>query len=816
MERLRLVRAALLCAALSLCARCVEGGPLLSTTVRTAASASSGYLDVVTDCGADPFGHVDATSALQGCFDAAYRFGGRSPPGLWPLPLFFPSGIFLISDTLNLTQQNPGRDDGVNVCPGRFLSLGAFGSSASASRPTLRLAPSSPGFGSTTAAYKAVVHIRSAGGEGVDMNNVFKGIDLDLSAAGNPAAAGIVQAGAQGATVTDVTVRATPDTFACFAGLNGAGGEHSNIACEGGRYGVYVDASQPVPVLAGATLINQSVSAIRYLSQESLSLVGVRVLTGQRSTAAAIVSAGGNRGMSIVDTVVECAGAAQVGIQTPATLYMRDVYVRGCGISVDQATAAPLPGPTPSDSWQHIAEWARGTDRGHYFFSDVVYTDGQRSANASVRSVAMSASAPSADLQSRHVWDSRREAGVDSLGVANAKTTCGARGDDVSDDSTALQHCLDTHSAVFLPPGRYRLNRTLLLPAGAALVGMGSSFSFLLAASGGLAGASAANPAPLVRTATGDGRGSPTTIAFLGLLTWQHLAHVYTVDWRSQHPLSLWRSNFDTRECECLWTSAYQRYQPPDLPCALPQNLTIAKAVFRGLGRVHGFVNDDLGSILSVGAGYRALRVADTSAFATPTARLRFYSLNLEHAQSEANAELSNATHVDIYSLKVEGNMPLLWIRADVSNVSLLCLGGGFTAWPLNWTFPPDFAQATPSALRVDSGARDVTLAMLQDHGRAQSAYWPPTGGDCRWGHVYPFPGTAVPHYPFWTYPNVTMWNCWYGVTVSNAYWAMVWSPEWGHTQPGDKPVLWRTSGAARGNESREGAAVVTTGASAE
>ena len=59
--------------------------------------------------------------------------------------------------------------------------------------------------------------------------------------------------------------------------------------------------------------------------------------------------------------------------------------------------------------------------------------------------------------------------------------------------------------------------------------------------------ASAAAPQPMVRTALDDGKGEgstsakPTTIAFLGIVTWQHIAHVYTLDWRTQHPQSMWR-----------------------------------------------------------------------------------------------------------------------------------------------------------------------------------------------------------------------------------------------------------------------------------
>ena len=757
----------------------------------------SGYLDAIADCQADPTGASDSTSALQACFHTAYRYGGHAP-GKWPSPVFFPAGTYLVSDTLNLTQANPGPQDGVNVCPSRFLSLAAFGSSAATERPIIRLAGSSPGY-ERPAGFKPVVHIWNQDGEGLDMNNVWRGIDFDLTAAGNSAAVGIEHAGAQGATVSDVTVHALPSTFACFAGVNGAGGTHSNVVCFGARYGVYMDDSQPVPVLVGSRFINQSVTAIMYLSQESLSLVGSEIVTSPDATGPAIQSTGGNRGMSLIDTAIHCTGIRQTAIRTPASLYARDVYIRGCDTAISQNTIAPLPGPA-ADLWLHIAEWARGTDTGRYFYSNVIYTDDNRATNATVQSVTSlpQHSTPPADLLLRRVWKSTMQAGVDSPGVANAKTECGARGDDMTDDTASLQKCLLQHSAVFLPPGRYRISATLDVPAGGSLVGMGSSFSFLLAASSGFPNASAAAPAPLLRTAAADAAGQPTTIAFLGLLTWHHLADVYIVDWRTQHPLSLWRSNFDTRECECLWTSGYQRLSPTDIPCSLPLNLTIAKSVFRGLGRVHSFVNDDTGHILSTGSKYRAVLISDTAAFAATTARTRFYSLNLEHVQSESAAEVVNASWVDIYSVKIEGNMPVLWLRSDVSHVSLLALGGGFTAWPSNWTYPSDFSPATPSTLRVDAGAQFVTLALLQDHGLGASSSWPPFYSLCPWSHHYPFPGERVAEYPYWTYPNATMWNCWWGFIVSELYWSMVWSPTFNLTRPADKPILWRTGESER------------------
>ena len=82
-----------------------------------------------------------------------------------------------------------------------------------------------------------------------------------------------------------------------------------------------------------------------------------------------------------------------------------------------------------------------------------------------------------------------------------------------------------------------------------------------------------------------------------------------------------------------------------------------------------------------------------TNVLGSPTKRLRLYSLNLAHAQTEANGEVRASKFVDIYSVKGERNTPMLWLRKDVQNVSVLGFGGDPTAFPFNFTQPPDFAQ---------------------------------------------------------------------------------------------------------------------------
>ena len=139
-----------------------------------------------------------------------------------------------------------------------------------------------------------------------------------------------------------------------------------------------------------------------------------------------------------------------------------------------------------------------------------------------------------------------------------------------------------------------------------------------------------------------------------------------------------------------------------------------------------------------------------------------------------------------------------MWLRNSTVNVSVLGLGGGITPFAFNFSSPPDFSQLTPSLFRVDAGARGITFAALLDHGYGASPpYWPPSGGGCKWQRHYPYPGTAVAAYPYSTFPNVTMWNCWSGQYVSTAYWYMLTTPgdadpAVAHTLPGDKPVLWR------------------------
>lgn len=190
----------------------------------TAQPVVNGSYVIVTDapCLVDNTGKSDTTTALQRCINTVYA---HTVPRV---PLFFPPGRYLVSDTIIFEQDNvPSDHDGINVVPARLLPHIAIGSSRG--RATLVLAPFSPGFQNASAQVKPVVRVFNSVNDNVNMNNLFRSIDIDLTAAGNPGAAGLSFFGSQGACAIDVAVAAAPDTFACFLGINGAGGGHLGV-----------------------------------------------------------------------------------------------------------------------------------------------------------------------------------------------------------------------------------------------------------------------------------------------------------------------------------------------------------------------------------------------------------------------------------------------------------------------------------------------------------------------------------------------------------------------------------------------------------
>lgn len=444
--------------------------------------------------------------------------------------------------------------------------------------------------------------------------------------------------------------------------------------------------------------------------------------------------------------------------------------------------------PPRLDGYTLLRELARGVDipmNGATGNMDVVYADGVRHAKTSTCDVDSSLSlTPPEDLVSRHVaWDEATFPSFETPAVADAVRDCGARGDGVTDDTKALQACLDAHLDVFLPKGHFRLSATLRLRPKSRLVGLSQTHSILMPASRGLLGA-ASQALPLVTTAAG----APATLAFVAVLSWWHLP-VFTLDWRARG--GLWRNNYETRVCECLWLANYRRRTRAPA-CEGPRPLAVPKTQVRGSGHFYNFVNDE-DILFTDHRLYRNLLVSNNSEGAAD--RLAFYSLNLEHTMSEANMELDHATHVDIFGLKLEGSNTALWAR-DSSDVSLYGLGGSSEAFPNASYYPADFQKYPPAILRMERTDK-YRLCNLQDIGRGAvgSAVSVVNARD------FPLTPAVLASYPwpnFEVQPIVdSMWAPWPGYSVPADQWSLVSEVDGpsAHgdrsSQPLDRPILY-------------------------
>ena len=530
-----------------------------------------------------------------------------------------------------------------------------------------------------------------------------------LSPLSNPGAIALFFHGAQGGIIQDVTVRLASDAFAGFGGGGGAGTSHINVEVIGGVHGIYFLQSEPTPVLANARLINQSSTAIVASHEQTLVVAGLHIMRATNATGPTILAYWSghqnNAQLSINDCVINCGGdGTTTAVSATTSVYMHNVYTINCAVIAEQpgsrhASVFPASIANYSDSsptanttyhghaaedagWSVVHELARGVDCPASMADlgkvnvtmDVIVSDGTRKLHGTIHNVTSSThSGPDRAVLDQHrLWDEISFPSFEASTTANAVLDCGAEGDGYTDDWQALTTCLQKHRDVFLPKGRYRLSNTLDLDSGNRLVGLGQTLSVLMPVSKGFGRSSVLDPAPqpLVRTA----KGAPATIAFVGMVSWWHLP-VYTLHYRSR--AGLWRSNYETRVCECLWLNDYGN---ATTSCTTAINLTVPKTKVEGTGSFVNYVSDE-DILMTDHINYRHLLVSQLRNSQNSSDRLRFYMLNLEHGQSQANFEVQNASFVDVYGIKLEGSTTIMWVR-DSHDVNLWGLGGSGDSFP--------------------------------------------------------------------------------------------------------------------------------------
>jgi pectate lyase-like protein len=615
--------------------------------------AAIGFLDATkAPYSADPTGETDSTTAIQ----RAIRDARDAR-----LVTYLPAGRYLVSDTIEgavgVVKWDEWPYDGWTdpwESEASFEYPCVLIGAAEGERSVLVLADDAPGFDKVDDP-KPVLYFwaRSMQVPGVEIappdepqsninfNQKIHHLDIHLGS-GNPGAVGIDHRGAEGATVEDVTVEAE-GAFAGFRHAPGSGGAMHGIRVNGGRFGIYMDGSQPSPLISDLTLRGQTEASILGVSRGPLTIVGAKI------DGAGILCRRGSMffdgSLNIVDSVIRIRND-QAAVTTPRSAVLENVWIHGTETAVQVADYPPV--TVHKDGWTQVVRYAAGSEENLSEQFDgqtwraTVWLNKKRIDKPLV-DIRISASEPPAEVTAQH--DLPPMPGLETLRAASVKSAqWGAKGDGTADDAEAIQRAIDAGGLVFLPKGRYAVSKPLRLGPSTKLIGVSNLLSQI--EDGGADGAFSdpSNPEPLIDTV--DDAAATTTLAMVRLHTDVRNASVYSFRWRAGRD-SVVRNVYPSRS--------------PWHPNASAMNHPMA--LIDGNGGGHWYTQTFLGG-WSQGPDFRFLRVDGTRE------PLRFYHLQVQFGRGNAMVEMSDVRDVDIFSMKSEGDFTMLWLRQS-QNVRL-------------------------------------------------------------------------------------------------------------------------------------------------
>lgn len=594
-------------------------------------SRDIGYLDVTQEpFRADPTGERDSTEAIQHAVIAARDAR---------LVCFFPSGTYVISDTISCEQPVHKRDrpagydghtqhywgDRDHPC----ILMGP----AHGPRPVLRLRPKDHSF-TDPAMPKPALYVWAqtrddAPGKdepewgkeqpNISFNQIVRGIDIDVR--GSAGAIGLRHAGSQGSTAEDMTILAE-GAFAGLYNCPGQGGGTFNIEVIGGDYGLYATAASRFPLLVGCAFRHQRKAAVRYDGVAIPLLIVGFTIEQDHGCAVALTNLGNVPGVLLKDGVIDMKGGDGVfETAKPENLLLRNVWTRGVSSIVRGFSGTHL----ERERWQHVEAFASCAEWGRTFL------DSEISSRPVLQSAAAAMPPEAEQLRRSHLWNEQGPPSPTATDVVNLKRL-GAKGDGVTDDTAVLKAAIAKYKNIFLPKGVYLISDTIELGADTTLFGTAPLYTEIRAAkSWGRAGT------PMLTTV--DDVSARTVLADLTLSHRDVDRNFTEINWRAG------RHSMLRHVCaEVLWTG-----DAATLITAAPidhQQFTVT-----GSGGGHWYaVNSNEGSFTSMSGHphYRALLVHGT------TEPLAIYGFNAERLRSDVLVEIADSANVDLYYLKTE------------------------------------------------------------------------------------------------------------------------------------------------------------------
>jgi hypothetical protein len=594
------------------------------TTGDTGDLVALGFLPV-TFFGAHPDDNIDDTRSIQRAIDEALERR---------LVVFFPSGTYLVSDTLRASQpvSRPGNKEGQWAQDRRQANV--LLGSTNGDRPVLRLSDQAQGFDDPDhpktlvriwAQPRDSEHAGSTKPEheqpNISFNQCFTGIDIDLRAPRNRGAVGIQHTGSQGSMLSDVTIRAD-GAYAGIINPPGQGGGVYNVEVIGGRFGIWADHRTRYPVMAGVTLTAQSGPSLYWKGQSNLTLAGFKIDRGDRIDTPAILLEARpqafNGALTLIDGVLRTNGGRAIENTGARSVYARDLYLHGSSEIVKSGNRPPLTSGTTG--WTHVSEYGFAPSGADVVIDGVVSTDAGQFATFEHRN-----DGPDEDrLINRHVW-------ADAPSFEDAETRSviefGAVPNDGKDDTAAFSSALHAAEKVFVPKGVFDLSETLRIPRDRHLFGAGKHLSILRASRLWKGSASTAV------VTTDDDRSASTSISSL------------MIENDSDQHLTLleWRAGRDAVIRDVM--GAQVAFRRSSTPGVAPTYLITGS----GGGRWFGIAAE--WNAMRNGTRADSYRHLLIDQIAGP---LALYGVNVERAFANPQSEIRNTENVSIYYLKGE------------------------------------------------------------------------------------------------------------------------------------------------------------------
>lgn len=433
--------------------------------------SEAGFLDAVTDFGADNTGASVTTAELQAAINAATS---------QHQPLYLPAGTYLVDATLKVSDDAGGDRDAQNT----FIT----GSSVEPENRTVILLKA----GSFPLAHKHVIRHEGFGSEKYPdtFNRILQSIDIRIEE-NNSGAIGLRWRGAEGCGIFDINIDVTGGAYGMEM-LPGSGGSCADITINGGKRGIFLPSNgvQPTPTITKLTMSGQTDAAI--YSDHSRGAItitgahfimnpGVPVFSLARHTGLTW-SPGGNPVLTdcVIEYPTEDPGNLVMVMvdDRDQSVHFSDVYIKNAAKILDEdATATANP-----SGWRYYREFAYNSGWDESAFGDEpVYIDGAKQAGR-IYEVFEDDLPPPPDVQSRHGWGDTFPA-FNTHGAVNLLDyESYVQSYDWAPAFNAAIEAAEASGSnvVFVPVGKYITYNTIYLKEHTALVGAGHQNSIIL------------------------------------------------------------------------------------------------------------------------------------------------------------------------------------------------------------------------------------------------------------------------------------------------------------------------------------------------